>query len=357
MKILLPLLFLALSPLAAQEAEHEFPPPAPNEPWLHGKTGLRFPHELAGMTCENGFDYGDVPSGESLRYVNRDLRIRADVYVFPCPHPLDTPAAVKEATRIEAQNVLAGLEEMAKRGLYSHIRQNTATYKEVDLYPESAGKSGWLEFTVNAVIHEKSPAGDSEQDILSYGGIGVFRDHFVKVRCTVPAENNKEVEKQISDFVGAVRFCTFMEPGLRAEMRRHIRAYRVDPFSDAARDAVGAMVFYAEETPTLFFSVSGKVATLGGSLKPSVADADKEFMGAFFIGAVDAGVREPPPKTVDLEQGGAEEMVRLYERLKKNSPKLQSNEMDVFVKATKAGKGGEWLRDNPPAPSKSKEPR
>jgi hypothetical protein len=346
MKILLPFFFLALTSLAQDPGNKEFPPPEPNQPWQHAKSGLLFPDQLAGMVCEGGTDFADDPTlGQSLRYVNRDLRVRADVYVFPCPHPLDTPADYKEAARTEAGNVLAGLEQMKKRGVYSDIHENKATYDEMDLYPEGSGKTGWLQFSVNATIHEDAGAGKTEQKVFSFAGITIYKGHFVKIRCTVPAEEDKEVEKQISEFVSAIRFLVFKEPGLRAEAKESIRTYRADPLSKEAHAAFATVLVYAEKAPAFSFTVSDKVATLGTGLKPMIEKGDEEVMRAFFIGVVDAALRQPPPKTVDLEQGGAQEIIRLYQRLKKLHPKLESAEMDALAKATKDGQGGKWLRE------------
>jgi hypothetical protein len=347
MKPLLLFLFLVLPALAQQEGTKEYPPPEPNRPWLHAKTGLRFPNEIADMVCEGITDFVDDPAlGQSLRYVNRELRVRADVYVFPCPHPLGTPAEVKEAAREEAGHVLAGLEQMKQRGHYSEIEQNKASYAEMDLYPQGSGKTGWLDFSVNATIHEDAGAGKTEQRVFSYAGITTYKGHFVKIRCTVPAEGNEEVEKQISQFVTGVRFLVFLEPGLRTEAKEHIRTYRTDPLSANARDAAGGVVVYAEKTPTFSFTVSSKVTALGASLTPAVTEADSDIMRAFFIGVVDAALQEPAPKELDLEQGGAEEIVRVYEILRKEYPKVQNAEIDALAKATKAGKGGEWLRED-----------
>lgn len=359
MKCLLPFLLavfaLQQTVRAQDDGTQPFPPPEANHPWVHAKTGLRFPLKLAGMVCEGGVDYvKEAELGQSLRYVNPELRVRADVYVFPCSAPIKTPEEVREAVRAEAGRVLGGIRLMEKRGRYTDIHENRATYEQVDVYPKGSAKAGWLEFSVNATIHEDSAAGESEQKIFSYTGITIHSGYLVKVRCTVPAESNKELDEQVSEFVSQVRFCVFIEPGLRAEMKENISTYHAEPLSEKGHRAAAGLMAYAEKSPMVSVTVSAKMVSLGEGLESVLPDAKAEFTRAFFAGAVGECLREPLSKKLDVEQAGAQEMVRLYQRLKTHHADLKDAGLEALAKAAADGRGGKWLLDDPSAPSKKK---
>lgn len=333
--------------ISAQQSSAEpvdIPPPAKNQPWKHEKTDLRLPYELAGLMCETGTDYRDPASGISFRYVNRKLRVRADVYVYPCEGPVATIEEKCEAVRQEAGKVLAGIRQAAKQGHYSQVKEGDGTLSTFDLLPKSLGKSCMIEFGATYVIHEESLDGRSSQGVISHSAIMIYQDHFVKVRCTFPEDVAKEGGEVKDNLLSKTRLC-LLEPGIREEMKKHLLEYQEAPLSQKGREAAGVLMTYADASPVLHFSISSKVMLPGSELESVFPEANVHLLGAYVAGMVAASLAEPRPAMPDMEQCGALEMVRVFEAMKKEKPGLQSPAMDALAKAASVGKGGEWLRE------------
>lgn len=319
-----------------------FGPPKPNHPWQHAETGLRFPHEVGGMLSEARFEYEDKELGTMLRYVSDKERIRADIFIYPCKAPHTTAKEMMQAATDEAGNVLGEILAAQKQGAYSDVKEGEATYKEIDLLPEGAGKSCLLALPLTLTIHEADVAGQADTQVRSLATLSVYQGHFVKIRCTSPAEQDKKLKPMIEEFVKQVQWC-LLEPGLREVMRGEIRAYRADPLSARAREAAGSVVAFAEKTPMFSFKVSPALLRLAEEAKPAFSEAETDVLRAFIVGAVAAGIQEPPPEEPDFEQAGAAEVAKLHELMKQQKPALKNGLMEELARAAAKGEARAWL--------------
>lgn len=341
------LLLLLLAPLAqaAELSQHpgeNFDPPTPNHPWQHLETGLRFPQKLGQMDSAGRFVYEEKDLGTMLRYASEKQRIRADIFIYPCKAPHATTKEVMDAASEEAGNVLGEITAAVKQGAYSNMEQGEATYQEIELFPEDPGNSCLLEMPLTLTIHEKDVAGESDTQVRSLVTLSIYRGHFIKSRCTYPAEPDKKTEAMVDEFVKQLRMCV-LEPGLRKGAEKHIREYRADPLSARAREVVGAILVYAENTPMFNFSVSSALASLAQPLKKDFPDAELDLFRAFIVGAVAAAIQEPVPEKLSLEQAGAAEVVKLHALMAKQHPGLQNALMDDLIQAVNKGEAAGWF--------------
>lgn len=352
MKFLIALVPLMLWLLAVNTAEaaglpppegKEFDPPEMNRPWFHEASGLRFPSELKGMDCVEGFAFAGENLGSMLRYVERELRIKADVYVYPCLLPHGTPEEMKEAAVEEARQVLEGIRQAAEAGVYTDVSEPEVSYQELDLYPDDKKKTCLLSIPMQMTIHQDKGAGAVDNRVHSFTAIFVYAKHYVKIRCSFAADKDDEKRvKAVQEFVTAVQLCV-QDPGMRAEMKQHIRTYQADPLSAKARDVAGAVSVYADTTPLLVFGMPGEMVMLGESLQKEFPEAPQDMMRAYMVGAVAEALQEPLPEELDLEQAATVQMVKVYELMRKQKPGLRSELFESFAKAVKEGHGPEWF--------------
>lgn len=321
----------------------EFAPPEVNRPWFHEASGLRFPSELKGLECVESFDFAEANLGSMLRYVERELRIKADVYVYPCLLPHGTPEELKEAAVEEARQVLGGIQEAAKVGVYTDVSEPEVSYQELDLFSDDKKKTCLLTIPMQMTIHQDNGNGKVEDRVHSFTAIFVYAKHYVKIRCSFAADkDDKKRVAAVEEFVDAVRFCV-QEPGLRTQMKEHLRTYQADPLSAKARDVVGALIVYADKTPLFGFTVPGEMVLLGEELEKEIPEARLDVMRAYMAGVVAEALREPLPKDLNLEQAGTVQMVKVYELMKKQKPGLKNALFEEFAKAVAAGQGPEWF--------------
>lgn len=341
--------FILANVLAAVAGEGEvLRTPEANLPWEHAETGLRLPDELAGLVAEQVFRYEEAELGYSVRYSDAKARLRADVYVYPFPKRAVKADEIKEALRESAGSALGEVEEMQRRGHYLKLKIGEAEYQPFALIPETAGVSGLLSLPMRFTIVERDDAGSSETAVGSFLGIMMLKNQLVKVRITYPlAENEKEqakVDERVTDFVNEVRRCV-LDPGLREQTAAQIETYRRDPLSDAGRDLAGGIVAYAEVTPLIELTIDETITTLGEELEKEHPKASLELVRAFIVGAVAESLKKPGKEAADLPQAGAAEVVRVYGVMKKGKPGLTSGRLEELVRAVKAGRAREWLRE------------
>lgn len=347
MSLLLTASLVEAAGLAPPEGK-EFDPPEVNRPWFHEASGLRFPNELSGLECMEGFAFAEEHLGSMLRYAERELRIKADVYVYPCPLPHGTPEEMKEAAVEEARQVLGGIQQAAKAGVYTDVSEPEISYQELDLFFDDKKKTCLLTIPMQMTIHQDNGAGKVENRVHSFTAIFVYAKHYVKIRCSFTADKDKDDEKRVKaveEFVDSVRFCV-QEPSLRAQMKQHLRTYLADPLSAKARDVVGALSVYAEKTPLFGFAVPGEMVPLAEGLQketPEMPEARLDVMRAYMAGVVGEALKEPLPKKLNLMQAGSVQMVKVYELMKKQKPGLKNALFEEFSKAVAAGQGPEWF--------------
>lgn len=316
--------------------------PLENRPWKHEKTGLRFPDGIKDFDCQQVYQYDEQALGCSVRYVNTKLRVRADVYVYPCPLPSKTDEEMKNAVREEAGNVLGELEQMKRQGRYTKIERGAAEFQDFDLFPEGSGKSCLLTMPLNVNLIENAGAGQVEQTLSSFVGILLYCGHYVKIRCTFPKNDDKKLEKAVDEFVNQVRRLV-LDPGLRVVAQEQIAAWRRDPFSEKGRDVAGGVLAYGEITPILRLTITGRIATLGEELESRRKGAQLDLMRAYIVGAVAASLADPPPKTINLPQAGAEEVLSAFALMKKEDPALKSQRLDTLDDAVRKKQAAAWL--------------
>jgi hypothetical protein len=317
----------------AQAADgRDLPLPEENKPWKHSASGLLFPLELDSFECGGIFEYDEAALGSVVRYLNEKLRIRADVYVYPCPLPLKTDDDMKNAAREAAESALGEIGEMKRLGHYTKVEAGEATYDTFDLLPEGSGKSCMLNVPLELNLIEKSDAGEVEQVLRSVIRIFVYRGHWVKLRCTFPKEEDKKLATAVEELAKKVRLLV-LEPGLRTLMQKEVVTYRADPFGEKGREAAGSLLSLAEVSPVLSLTINEHIATLGEELEERLKDAKIDILRAYIIGAVAASLVEPLPETPDLPQAGAEEVLKVYAQMKKTDPKLQSARLDELAAA------------------------
>jgi hypothetical protein len=340
--------FIWVNVFAAFAGEREvLPPPVANLPWEHGDTGLRLPGELAKMTAEQVLHYETAALGFSVRYSDRQARMRGDVYVYPSPKPASTAAEIKQALRESAGSALWEVEEMQRRGHYLKLKIGEAEYQPFDLIPESAGVSGLLSLRMNYMILERDDAGSTEAAVGSFLGLMMLKDFLVKVRVTYPADGEakeqEKVEQRVMDFVNAARRCV-LDPGLRGQVAAQIEGYRRDPLSKAGHDLAGGILAYAEATPLIALTIDETISTLGEELEKVQPGASLELLRAFIVGAVAESLKKPGKEAADLPQAGAAEVVRVFGVMQKGRPGLSSGRLVELESAVKGWRVGAWLR-------------
>ena len=342
MKQLLLGFLLSISLVAnAQAADgRDLPLPEENKPWKHPASGLLFPLELESFECGGIFEYEEPALGSVVRYLNEKLRIRADVYVYPCPLPLKTDEDMKNAAREAAVSALGEIGEMKRLGHYTKVEPGEATYDTFDLLPEGSGKSCMLNVPLELNLIEKSDAGEVEQVLRSVIRIFIYRGHWVKLRCTFPKEEDKKLATAVEEFAKKVRRLVF-EPGLRTLMQKEMVTYRADPLGEKGREASGSLLSLAEASPVLSLTINERIATLGEDLGDQESKLD--ILRAYITGAVAASLVDPLPETPDLPQAGAEEVLKVYAQMKKTDPKLQSARLDELAAAVTQKKVAQWL--------------
>lgn len=350
MMLLLAVLGMAGAACALDESEGKaFDPPPMNRPWTAPASGLRFPDRLAGLPCTGGFQYNDPKLGSLLRYESEEMRLRVDVFVYPCPLPTETSEELRAAAEQEMERVQASTLATQRMGYYSEMKAEDPAYMEFNLYPPERGKAGVLSQPVRLVFHENTGVPAEDSKVKTVTTLIVFRGHFVKLRSTQPDEPNEAADRVLRSFVDKVQRCV-LDPGMRPEIRQHIAVYQADPFSAEAQAASAAIMAYAQITPLITFKIHPALTTLAEQVDKEFPDAALMLLRAYVAGVVAQALQEPLPEQVDVEQAGAQQVLRLYDLMKARKPGTSSALMEELRRAAADQKAAAWLAAHDPHP-------
>jgi hypothetical protein len=323
-------LLLSLSPAvqAEQTQDVHVDPPKDGAPWHHRDTDLSLPQDFGELHLEGGVIFKEPSFGESARFVDRRHGARVDVYVYPCRGPSKTAEERRAAAEDEIRQVMGGLKEMEKRGGYRKVSWDNGDLREITLGDDS--KTFFIAAPARYEIKDQNSDPPTFTPVLSVAAVTIYRDHYVKLRYTLPADANKEALNARDAFVKTLRRCV-LDASLRPSILKDVDAYRKDPLSEEARNVAGAITAFAEDSPLVNIAMGSGVMDFAGKCEAQVTGAQLDVVRAYITGATDAGLHDQgSAKVVEAAIG---EVKGLCEKLKAKHPKFETPSLKEFESA------------------------
>jgi hypothetical protein len=322
------------------EGSETFPKPADGKHWKHPESGVQLPQRLGGLTMRAGSRYETPELGVSMRYENEDGRVRADVYVYPCPLPHGTEEEKLKTVSGEAGNALGEVKEMERRGHYKKVEYSEGESWRIPIGPKE--KTVFVEVPLSYLIHEDAGTGEAATQVRSRLGVAVVGDYFVKVRYTYPADRKEEGEAESVEWVKKVRVA-LSEPYLRPAVEEALKVYHQDPLSAEGEAAAGSVVTYAEESPFVWLTVPSEVVQWGELCNKVAPDSHLHLLRAYIVGGVEASLRDQTGDAVT--EAAMARTADIYRRIKKQHAGLKVNELEELAEAADAKKGAEFFKN------------
>jgi hypothetical protein len=276
---------LAMATQSETPKGEPFRPPSGGALWQHEKTGLAFPAKLGSLRLGYGFTYETPELGISLRYVDEASRARADIYLYPCARPHEDADEVSTAIKDEGRAVLDEVEGMGRLGRYTEITHDDANLGEFEF--RSGKKSARLTMLLHLTTQEDAGAGVTPVRVESLVDLTLYRDYWVKIRYTMPAEMGKKGEEARDAFVKKAFRCV-MAADWRKEVEDQIARYRRDRLSKDAEEGGATVVAYADQFPLVELTVGQSLTSFGAACEKRFAKGTEHVLRAFIVGATEA---------------------------------------------------------------------
>ncbi|TVP79529.1 MAG: hypothetical protein EA353_06020 [Puniceicoccaceae bacterium] len=286
--------------------------------YLHSKTGIILPPKIAGLKLGRTHTYDDPGLGESVAYQSEYATATLYIYNYGRDAIKDDPGH-RQITD-ELIKATSALKEIEKLGVYEDVQVSESGRK--------SGKEGIFTFisVPASYVQVKNPKTREPINPIetnSLIGVGIYKNHYIKLRYSIRPEANLEDSIKVRDeFVSALTSLV-IEVDLRPTVMEHLETYFEDPFSARGRDALGGIAVYAEKSYLVILTINPKVTPWF-----SIDDYPygSELLGAYIAGQVHAQLSSGI--YASNEAAGREQVLKVYKKLKSKDSRAFVKELE-----------------------------
>ena len=274
--------------------------------------------------------YDEERLGVSLDY--GDKGVTATVYLYNNGHdqiPIDPD---HEPEIGEIRLAVDGLRYMEEQGRYKDVEVSTKA--DIDRFGTDTNHFTLVSLpaTFRARENDDLSAPFAEAHKISLITVGVYRDHFIKLRYSFSSMLDEEASLATRDeFVDSLG-TIIRESAIRLDVRRWLKTYEAAPLSEEGEEAAAKLFGYANDSKLIRVTISQE-------WQPWFEVEDyphtPALLQAFVIGNMAKQWRSMQFR--DAPYAGLKQALVIYEALQKTGQATPLPEIDELLRLEKAG--------------------
>ena len=318
------------------------------ETYTDKATELRFPDKLGSWEKGDVHHLDEAGAGTSIHY-RHPLTGVATFYIYDNGLKKIPTGGKSDVVMREFASVLQQIETVYSGAEYEHLK------KVMDAAPEvrSNGRTATLLASVYSFwVRDKHPP-----QRLSYALLTGYRNQFLKLRFTLPADVEKNPErgqnelKQLvtalleankqhaADFWDASAPPGDKEPITADAALRAIQEFQADPLAAFQRGVTKTIVAFTEASPAVLVRLSNKVVPWIAKWK--MDDRNNILLTAYVAGNTESQLRSG--KKEDDPVAGVRQAIATYRQLQQADPAFRLEELEALIVLEKEGRLKEHL--------------
>ncbi|MCC5842927.1 MAG: hypothetical protein JJU05_01620 [Verrucomicrobia bacterium] len=294
--------------------------------FIHEETGIILPRTLGAFTMGTAHVFDEKELGVVVPYNSDGASVSVYIYTGGIPEDPENASPRKKVIDelVRSLGELRALEEM---GIYERVTfaDSGRMRGNENLFPFM-----YMPLTFDQVKDAGTGESINRRRRVSMIGVGLCKGHFVKVRYSFRRdEHQEEQEKRKEDFLN--RFLTVVhEVFLRVHVEEYLETYMKMPLSEEGREALGAIVTYAERSELILVRIHSGVT-------PWFAIEDypysRELLGAYIAGQVYQQLRTNTFESD--EDAGMKQVLEIYKLLREIDEKAYCEPLEKLLDAAR----------------------
>ena len=311
-------------------------------------TKLRFPDKLGSWEKNEVHHFDEPGAGTSIDY-RHPLTGGATFYIYTNGLKKIPTGGKSDAVRQEFANVLDQIETYYSGAEYEHLK------KVLDAAPEV--RSNGRTATLLASVYSFSVRDKHPPQRLSYALLTGYRNRFLKLRFTLPADVEKNPERgqtELKQLVVALleankqHAAAFWDASASPDEKKQITAdaalqaiqeFKADPLAALQRGVAKTIMDFSEASPAVLISFSKKVVPWLG--KTEVDERQSVLLAAYVAGNTESQLRRG--KKEDDPLAGVLQTIATYRQLQQADPAFRMEEVETLISLEKEGRLKEHL--------------
>jgi hypothetical protein len=311
-------------------------------------TKLRFPDKLGPWEKRDVHHYDNPAHGTSIGY-RHPLTGVATFYIYHNGLKKIPNGGKSDVVRREFAGVLGEIEATYSGADYEHLK------KVMEAEPEVRGNGKAA--TLLAAVYSFSVRDQHPPQRLSYAMVTGFRNRFLKLRFTLPADVEKtpergqeELKQLVTAFLLANKqhAAAFWDasPSVKEKTQitaekalEAIREFQANPIAAMERGVAKTIINFAEASPAVLISFSKKVVPWLGTEKTE--ERGSVLLAAFVAGNTESQLRRG--KKEDDPVAGVLQVIATYRQLQQADPAFRMDEVEALIVLEQEGRLKEHL--------------
>lgn len=311
-------------------------------------TKLRFPDKLGSWEKEDVHHYDEPGAGISIHYRHPITGV-ATFYIYDNGLKKIPTGGKSDVVTQEFASVLRQIESTYSGAEYEYLKKVMEAAPEV----RSNGRTA----TLLASIYSFSARDKHPPQRLTYALLTGYRNRFLKLRFTLPADVEKTPERgqtELKQLVTALleankqHAAAFWDasasPGEKEQTTadaalQAIQEFQADPLAAFERGVVKTIVAFAEASPAVLIRFSDKVVPW--IAKREMDDRNSILLTAFVAGNTESQLRRG--KKEDDPVAGVLQAIATYRQLQQADPAFRVDELESLIVLEKGGRLKEHL--------------
>lgn len=305
-------------------------------------TKLRFPDKL-GSWEKNDVHHYDEPGGGTSVHYRHPITGIATFYIYTNGLKKIPTGGKSDVVRQEFASVHEQIETTYSGAKYENLK------KVLDAAPEV--RSNGRVATLLASVFSFSVRDEHPPQRLSYALLTGYRNRFLKLRFTLPADVEKNPERgqtELKQLIAALleankqHAAAFWDaaasPGDNEQTAdaalRAIREFQADPLAALERGVAKTIMDFAEASPAVMISFSDKVVPWIG--KNKVDERQSVLLAAYVAGNTESQLRRG--KKEDDPVAGVLQAIATYRQLQQADSAFRVDELETLIALEKEGR-------------------
>ena len=311
-------------------------------------TKLRFPDNLGSWEKKDVHHFDDPALGTSIGY-RHPLTGVASFYIYNKGVKKIPAGGRNDVVRREFASVLDEIEATYSGEKYEHLK------KIMDAVPEVRNNGKMA--TLLASVYSFSVREEHPPQRLSYVLLTGYRNRFLKLRFTLPADFEKTPERgqeELKQLVTALLLANkqhaaaFWDASTRADKKEPItaegaletiREFQANPLAAMERGAAKTIIDFAEASPAVLISFSEKVVPW--IAKNETDERRSVLLAAYIAGNTEAQLRRGKKGNDPL--AGVLQAIATYRQLQQADPAFRLDEVEALIVLEQEGRLKEHL--------------
>jgi len=311
-------------------------------------TKLRFPDKLGSWEKNEVHHYDDPAAGTSIHYRHPITGV-ATFYIYNNGLKKIPTGGKSDVVMQEFAGILDQIEKTYSGAEYEHLKKVMEAAPEV----RTNGKTA----TLLASVYSFSVRDQHPPQRLSYALLTGYRNRFLKLRYTLPADVEKTPERgqnELKQLIAALleankqHAAAFSDASVSAGDKekipadaalRAIQEFQADPLSAVQRDVAKTIINFAEASPAVIISFSKKVVPWIG--KDEVDERRSVLLAAYVAGNTESQLRRG--KKDDDPFAGVLQAIATYRQLQQADLAFRLEELEALIVLEQEGRLKEYL--------------